>query len=141
MNEIDSLASSTKMDDSNNDTGSSDIFPTKSASRNDILKIDQNMEMNSKDIKSSTKQSDDTKPTVALQSSVTSNTTESKESKKEYAYTAIPSSFSNDCLPLMSIPDVALEKIMSFLSYDQVAQMRAICKRLVKLLCILIFLK
>ena len=130
MNEIDSLiASSTKMDYSNNDTGSSDIFPTKSASRNDILEIDQNMERNSKDIKISTKQSENSEPTVAAPSSVTSKTTESRESKKEYIYTAIPSSFSNDCLPLMSIPDVALEKILSFLSYDQVAQMRVICKR------------
>ena len=40
------------MDDSNNDTCSSGIFPTKSASRNEILEIDQNTEMNSKDIKS-----------------------------------------------------------------------------------------
>ena len=122
-------SSSTKMDDSNNDTGTGDIFPTKSASGNDILEIDQNMEMNIKDIKSSTKQSENSKPTVAAPSSVTSETPESKESKKECIYTAIPSSFSNDCLPLMSIPDVALEKIMSFLSYDQVAQMRVICKR------------
>ena len=117
------------MDDSNNDTGSNDMFPTISATINDILEIDQNLETNSEEIRNSIKQSDNSKATVVATTSLTSKPTESKESKKEYIYTAIPSSFSNDCLPLMSIPDVALEKIMSFLSYDQVAQMRVICKR------------
>ena len=51
------------------------------------------------------------------------------EPTKNHTYTTIPSSMSNDFLPLLSIPDVALEKILSFLTYDQVAQMRIICKR------------
>lgn len=33
-------------------------------------------------------------------------------------------------LPLLSIPDVALEKILSYLPFDQVAQMRVICRRI-----------
>ena len=32
-------------------------------------------------------------------------------------------------LPLLSIPEVALEKILSYLTFDQVAQMRVICRR------------
>ena len=64
-----------------------------------------------------------------LNSSVVTSESGYIEPRTSYTYTTIPSSMSNDCLPLMSIPDVALEKILSFLSYDQVAQMRIICKR------------
>ena len=64
-----------------------------------------------------------------LNSSVVTKESGYIEPRKTYTYTTIPSSMSNDFLPLMSIPDVALEKILSFLSYDQVAQMRIICKR------------
>ena len=60
-----------------------------------------------------------------LNSSVVTKESGYIEPRKTYTYTTIPSDF----LPLMSIPDVALEKILSFLSYDQVAQMRIICKR------------
>ena len=35
----------------------------------------------------------------------------------------------HEYLPLLSIPTVALEKILSYLSFDQVAQMRVICRR------------
>ena len=31
--------------------------------------------------------------------------------------------------PLFSLPEIALDKVLSFLSYDQVAQMRVVCKR------------
>ena len=34
-----------------------------------------------------------------------------------------------DVLPILSLPDIALENILSFLTHDQVAQMRVICKR------------
>ena len=61
--------------------------------------------------------------------SLRTNNSTCNEPKKSFSYTAITSSMSNELLPLMSIPDVALEKILSFLSYDQVAQMRIICKR------------
>ena len=64
-----------------------------------------------------------------LNSSVVTSESEYIEARKTYTYSTIPSSMSNDFLPLISIPDVALEKILSFLSYDQVAQMRIICKR------------
>ena len=64
-----------------------------------------------------------------LNSSVGTSESGYVEPRKTHTYTTIPSSMSNDFLPLMSIPDVALEKILSFISYDQVAQMRIICKR------------
>ena len=64
-----------------------------------------------------------------LNSSVVTSEPGSIEPTKNHTYTTIPSSMSNDFLPLLSIPDVALEKILSFLTYDQVAQMRIICKR------------
>ena len=64
-----------------------------------------------------------------LNSSVSTSESGYIEPRKTNTYTTIPSSMSNDFLPLMSIPDVALEKILSFISYDQVAQMRIICKR------------
>ena len=34
-----------------------------------------------------------------------------------------------DTFPLFSLPEIALDKVLSFLSYDQLAQMRVICKR------------
>ena len=53
-----------------------------------------------------------------------------KELKREYTEKETPGRIMpNDYLPLLSIPDVALEKILSYLSYDQVAQMRIISKR------------
>ena len=32
-------------------------------------------------------------------------------------------------LPILSLPEVVLEEVLSYLTYDQVAQMRVICKR------------
>jgi len=34
-----------------------------------------------------------------------------------------------DTFPLFSLPEIALDKVLSFLSYDQLSQMRVICKR------------
>ena len=34
-----------------------------------------------------------------------------------------------ECLAILSLPDIVLEKIFTYLPYDQVAQMRVICKR------------
>ena len=35
----------------------------------------------------------------------------------------------SDTFPLFSLPEIALDKVLSFLSYDQLAQMRVICKK------------
>ena len=35
----------------------------------------------------------------------------------------------SDTFPLFSLPEIALDKVLSFLSYDQLSQMRVICKR------------
>ena len=37
--------------------------------------------------------------------------------------------YKNEVLPLLCLPDIALENILSFLAHDQIAQMRVICKR------------
>ena len=76
-----------------------------------------------------------------------SNIKQSKEVKPSHSKINMSSSFYKDLkegspgkelekfqikyeyLPLLSIPDIALEKILSFLPYDHVAQMRVICKR------------
>ena len=34
-----------------------------------------------------------------------------------------------DTFPLFSLPEIALGKVLSYLSYDQLAQMRVICKK------------
>ena len=35
----------------------------------------------------------------------------------------------SDTFPLFSLPEIALGKVLSYLSYDQLAQMRVICKK------------
>ena len=44
---------------------------------------------------------------------------------KEMGVSAVKSKY----LPLLNIPEIALEKILSYLTFDQVAQMRLTCRR------------
>ena len=116
------------MDNPSNDL--STTYPAAPETREEHFSTNSSTKTLMKDTASNLSQCNDPESNGIEDSLLLTKTSALKELKKEYTDSDIPGCImSNDYLPLLSIPYVALEKILSYLSYDQVAQMRIISKR------------